>query len=384
MTLQTRIIKPHDVLMLRGNKSFGDSGEHGTSSMPPSPSVLSGALRTFWLAEKNINLSDYTNKENPLKKEAMDEPLRSQLGTPSELGSFKLAECGLVRKTSNNYERLYPVPSDLVLQKANKTDDKVEIFALQPHTLDEQLFGSHNGQLAILQAPAGKPESGYWLTETGFNDYLAGKKPQFAQLVKTSELWKSEWRLGIALDAHARTASDGQLYTTEAIALKDNVFLSVSITGAPDFPKTGTLRLGGDGHAAGFNTITLSSLPTISPKDKRIKLLLTSSAIFQKGSQLPSLEDKQDGRIYFEGGSAKVIAASIPRHHVISGWDLAKWQPKPAERVVPMGAVYWLDDIQYNGTSLQTALQNLLLDKLEPQRKAEGYNACVLANWTTL
>ncbi|HNC03751.1 MAG TPA: type III-B CRISPR module-associated Cmr3 family protein, partial [Agitococcus sp.] len=131
-----------------------------------------------------------------------------------------------------------------------------------------------------------------------------------------------------------------------------------------------------------FNTITPSSLPTIQVKDKRIKLLLTSPAIFGKGSQLPSLEDKQDGRIYFKGGSAKVVAASIPRHHVISGWDLANWQPKPAERVVPTGAVYWLDDVQYNGTSLQTALQDLLLCHLDPQRKAEGYNACLIANWT--
>ena len=45
MSLQTRLITPLDVLMLRGNKSFGDADEHGTSTMPPSPSVLSGALR---------------------------------------------------------------------------------------------------------------------------------------------------------------------------------------------------------------------------------------------------------------------------------------------------------------------------------------------------
>lgn len=381
MSLQTRLLKPLDVLMLRGNQSFGEAGEHGKSSMPPSPSVLSGALRSFWLADKGVNLASYTDTDKPLQTNELDEPLRSQLGTPSQIGSFRLADCGVARKNNNNYERLYPLPSDLVLQKLAKDNASLALYALQPQTLHSDLMGCHHGQLAILKAPAGKPEGGYWLTESGFNAYLKGQSPTVNHLIKTSELWKSDWRLGIALDSTSRTASEGQLYTTEAIALQKDIFLTVSMLGANDFPKEGTLRLGGDGRAAGFESVALSQLDTIQATDKRIKLLLTSPAIFGKGSQLPSLEDKQDDRIYFEGGSAKVVAASIPRHQVVSGWDLANWQPKPAERVVPTGAVYWLDDIQYSGTSLQTALQNLLLCHLDPQRKAEGYNACLLANW---
>ena len=377
MSLQTRLIKPLDVLMLRGNKSFGDAGEHGTSSMPPSPSVLSGALRSFWLAEKGID----TLKFKTMPVTELKEPLLSQLGTPTDVGSFRLADCGLVRKNAKINERIYPLPSDLVLQKLTKDDNSLTLYALQPQNLASDFLGSYQGQLAILKAPAGKPEGGYWLNEAGFRAYLKGEKPNLSHLIKTSDLWKSDWRLGIALDNQSRTASDGQIYTTEAIALQKDIFLTVSITGANDFPQKGTLRLGGDGRAAGFEVATHSLLPTIQAKDKRIKLLLTSPAIFSNGSELPSLQDLKDGRIYFDGGSARVVTTSIPRHHVISGWDLAKWQPKPAERVVPTGAIYWLDDIQYSGTSLQTALQDLLLCHLDPQRKAEGYNGCILANW---
>lgn len=375
MSLQSRLIKPLDVLMLRGNKSFGDSGEHGTSSMPPSPSVLSGALRSFWLAEHGID----TLKFKTMPVTDLKEPLTSQLGTPTHLGSFRLADCGLVRKNEKLYERLYPLPSDLVLQKLTKDNDSLTLYALQAQILSNDLMGCHHGQLAVLKAPAGKPESGYWLNEAGFKAYLNGEKPNLSHLVKTSNLWKSDWRLGIALDSQSRTASEGQIYTTEAIALQKDVFLTVSMAGANDFPKTGTLRLGGDGRAAGFEVLpTLSLLPSIKAKETRIKLLLTSPALFKNGSQLPNVKD---GRVYFDGGSARVVSASIPRHHVISGWDLANWQPKPAERVVPTGAVYWLDDVQYSGTSLQTALQELLLCHLDPQRKAEGYNNCILANW---
>lgn len=374
MSLQSRLIKPLDVLMLRGNKSFGDSGEHGTSSMPPSPSVVSGALRSFWLAEHDID----TLKFKTMPVTDLKEPLTSQLGTPTNVGSFRLADCGLVCKNNNTYERLYPLPSDLVLQQLTKANDSLKLYALQPQSLSNDFMGSYQGQLAILKAPAGKPEGGYWLNESGFRAYLKGEQPNLTHLIKTSDLWKSDWRLGIALDSQARTASEGQIYTTEAIALQKDIFLAVTIAGANDFPSKGTLRLGGDGRAAGFESVTFSLLPTIQAKDKRIKLLLTSPAIFNQGSQLPNVKD---GRVYFDGGSARVVSASIPRHHVISGWDLANWQPKPAERVVPTGAVYWLDDVQYSGTSLQTALQELLLCHLDPQRKAEGYNNCILANW---
>ena len=365
MSVQTRLIKPLDVLMLRGNKSFGDSGEHGTSSMPPSPSVLSGALRSFWLAEKGID----TVKFKTMSVTDLQEPLLSQLGIPLEAGSFRLADCGLVRKNEKIFERIYPLPSDLVLQKPTKENNSLTLYALRPQNLASDFLGSYQGQLAILKAPAGKPEGGYWLNEVGFRAYLKGEKPSLSHLVKTSDLWKSDWRLGIALDRESQ---------------KD-IFLAVSIAGANDFPEKGTLRLGGDGRAAGFEVLpALSLLPSIKAKETRIKLLLTSPALFKNGSKLPSLQDLQDGRIYFDGGSARVVSASIPRHHVISGWDLAEWQPKPAERVVPAGAVYWLDDIQYSGTSLQTAIQDLLLCHLDSQRKAEGYNSCILANWINL
>ena len=156
MSLQTRLIKPLDVLMLRGNKSFGDAGEHGTSSMPPSPSVLSGALRSFWLAEKGID----TLKFKTMPVTELKEPLLSQLGTPTDVGSFRLADCGLVRKNAKINERIYPLPSDLVLQKLTKDDNSLTLYALQPQNLASDFLGSYQGQLAILKAPAGKPEGG--------------------------------------------------------------------------------------------------------------------------------------------------------------------------------------------------------------------------------
>lgn len=380
MNTQIRLIQPLDILLLRGNKSFGDTGEHGASSMPPSPSVLAGALRSFWLAELGCDLQKFKSA----KAQDFAEPIRSQLGTPSEPCGFRLAHSGLARRVNAQYERVFPIPTDLVIQKDSKDAKEPTIYALKPTRLPDGLLSqmAEGQQVPMLQAPAGKPETQYWLDEAGYHLYLHGRAKEISikNLVKVSELWKKDYRLGIALDSDKRTAAEGQLYTTEAIALCEGVQLVAEIQGAPEFPKKGNLRLGGDGRGAGFEAGTLKPLPSIQAKNGKIKLILTSPAIFAGGWKLPS-QDEQ-GRIQFAGGSARVVTASVPRHQVISGWNLAEWKPKPAERVVPTSSVYWLEDVQCDAAaSLQAALQELLLSDIDPQRRAEGYNAGVLAAW---
>ncbi len=376
---QFLVIEPLDILMLRGNAAFGDAGQHASSSMPPNPSVVAGALRSFWLADAQVDLKKFSSA----KLEDLAEPIRSQLGTPTQPQGFRLQHNGLVRKVGGKFERLFAAPSDVVIQKTTKDAEKPEIYALKPQVLADGLMSNlpDGQQVPMLQAPAGKPESGYWLTEQGFNDYLHGKKPSIQQLVKSSELWKQEIRLGIALETQARTASDGQIYTTEAIALHKDVYLLAEIQGAPDFPEKGNLRLGGDGRGAAFTSQQIAHLNVATAKEGKIKLLLTSPAIFPQGWKLPT-QDEQDV-IHFQGGTARVVTASVPRHQVVSGWNIAKWEPKAAERVTPNGSVYWLDQVQFEGdaASLQNALQALLVSDTDVQRQAEGYNACVLANW---
>ena len=43
-------VQPLDVLMIRGNKSFGGEGQHGEAVMPPWPSLFAGAFRSALLA----------------------------------------------------------------------------------------------------------------------------------------------------------------------------------------------------------------------------------------------------------------------------------------------------------------------------------------------
>ena len=66
----------------------------------------------------------------------------------------------------------------------------------------------------------------------------------------------------------------------------------------------------------------------------------------------------------------------MPRAEVVSGWNLALRQPKPAERAAPSGSVYWIDDLDATPVQLRKlAEQGLWVDANQnASRRAEGFN----------
>ena len=113
-------------------------------------------------------------------------------------------------------------------------------------------------------------------------------------------------------------------------------------------------------------------------EERRFRLLLTTPAIFPDGWRLPGVD--AGGRWHFDGGSARLVAASHDRLQSVSGWDLAQRAPKPAVRAVPAGAVYWLDDLQGDPQSLLAQVAAGLPIE-DATRRAEGFNNCLLARW---
>ena len=96
-----------------------------------------------------------------------------------------------------------------------------------------------------------------------------------------------------------------------------------------------------------------------------------------------------------DGCTARLVAASVNRADVISGWDLAKWSqvdesgrkkggPKPAQRVAPVGSVYWFDDFQGKTEALgKLVAEGLWAISSYPDRgrQAEGFNNILIAAW---
>jgi len=370
-------IAPQDVLYLRGNKLFGDPGDDAMAQMPPWPSVAAGAIRSRMLVDHGINPSAFATGDALLSDD-----LAAVLGTPEEQGSFRLAHFGLARQVDGQIEPLFPLPSDIVVFK--NEDNSLDIIHLEPQPLPDGVMGAVKTPcLPVLKTnKQRKPERGYWLHGSAITAYIAGKTLDQKDLIHSDKLWKTDPRLGIALDADQRTAEQGRIYTTDAIALCLDVGFVADVAGASDcLPGDGLLRFGGDGRAAEVQSCEYTwPQPNWREIDRqqRFRLVLRSPGIFDDGWRLPGM--KNDGRWYCGGGSARLVSAALSRFEVISGWDIARHCPKPAQRVAPTGSVYWLDDWQGDVSELKNSMKHGLPCH-DKSRQAEGFNHCIITAW---
>lgn len=402
---ETRFIEPLDVLFLRGNKLFGDPGSYGEALIPPWPSAAAGALRSRLLADAGVDLAAFARGD-------IDHP---ELGTPRRPGPFTVTAFHLARRGADGVvEPLYAPPADLVLSR--DVEGKSQARALTPTPLPTGegpkpgviLSSAPLPWLPVLAEPQrGKPESGYWLTAAGWRDYLAGQVPAAGHWVNASELWAIDPRVGVGLDADARRAADGKLFSVQAVAMRPGIGFLAQVAGAA-LPRTGTLRLGGDGRAAALSSVEVDwpepDYAAIAAA-ARCRLVLTTPGLFSSlpsgepalsrvegtrgvraGGWLPAgVTRADDGGYGFDlhGVKGRLICATVARPEVVSGWDLAQWQPKPAQRFAPAGSVYWLDELTATPESLRSLVrQGLWLPgNTEHGRRAEGFNRVRLAAW---
>lgn len=382
-TMHTHFIEPLDVLILRGNKLFGAPGSHGEGLVPPWPSAAAGALRSMLLAERGIDPAAYARGE-------IDDP---ELGRPGAPGRFELCGFGLARMDEQwHLAPLQALPADLIVETDNSSaPPRRTVRRMQPGTPAPGLLSSSPlPQLPILAQPQRVKAAGsLWLTAQGWQRYLDGHLPRPPELLTSGELWQIDERVGIGMDTQRRSAADGQLYTTQAVALQPGVGFVVRSRGA-DLPESAGLRFGGDGRGA---RLRRPAANVVSPEPDwdalaragRCRVVLTSPGLFAGGWRLPGMQ--ADGRVALPGLSARCVSAAVPRAEVISGWDLARQTPRTAQRAAPAGSVYWLTDLQASGETLRKLANDGLWagspedDAIADvaERRAQGFNRCMAA-----
>lgn len=105
-------------------------------------------------------------------------------------------------------------------------------------------------------------------------------------------------------------------------------------TVSAELPKNGDL-LGGDGRAAALHPCDARP-PTAD--HAAIAAHGTASCAFHAGRERLALPGVDAQGRFALGGVRSVVCAAVPRFEAISGWDLARRQPKPAQRVAPPAA----------------------------------------------
>ncbi|RME81387.1 MAG: type III-B CRISPR module-associated protein Cmr3 [Zetaproteobacteria bacterium] len=363
---ETLFLEPIDALYLRGNRLFGvTGGDDAPAQMPPWPSAVAGAIRSRMLVDGKVSLTDFAAGEASIENARLGEAL----GTPENPGSFRIARFSLARRRGESVEPLLPLPADWT---AFGSVDDLRLAAARPAPLPQGVQGS----VALEQMPRlslEEPEkalSGFWLTFEGLARWLRDEDIKDG-LVPVSELWRTDARLGIAMDARLRTAERSRIYTSDAVALARDVGFLAEVEGADGLvPRSGLLRFGGDGRGVRVHKARVEwPEPDWDEirRTGRFRLLLTSPGIF---------EDAWKPRV--EG--ARLVAAAVPRGEVVSGWDLAKGAPKPAQRCAPTGSVYWFDGFRGDIEDLKR-LARKPLPSADPVRIAEGFNTCLIGNW---
>ena len=400
-------IEPLDVLMLRGNRSFGDSGEHGETLMPPWPSVFAGALRSALLGNDARRLAEFvkvgssafsSETERALQmRSVLGDALFNVLGTPQQPGTFRVtwASLGRVAPGAQTPQALLPLPADLLVADAR---DALPM-ALTPTPWPPGTSGAQSLPMVALlrSAKQVKPAGGRCLDGNALAAHLRGAP--VASTESTALLYTSATRLGIALDAKTRTARDHALYTTDAVAFCQDTGFIVGVQGDSGLlPMHGLLRLGGDAKGARYRDLPFDAPgPALPRQGERFRLILTTPGLFAHG-WLPGgvvADDAGDThakaatlRLRGPGFGARLACAAIGRHEVVSGWDLAQWQPKTAQRAVPAGSVYWFDEFEGDAGKLASWVahglsgENESTTPAQQQRRAEGFNNALLGAWT--
>jgi len=396
-----RFLNPLDVLFVRGNKSFGDPGSYGESLIPPRPSVAAGALRTRLLVDDGINLAAFAAGK-------IEHPI---VGTPDRPGPFRLTAFHLARRhAAGNVEALLPLPADMAVARPHAgggrdSGDGILFQVIVPSELSFSRTGWASSyplplHPVLRQRVRTKPVGGYWLTESGWRKYLQGRTDldPAADIIHSGRLWKLDVRVGVGLDATTRAAAEGRLFSAEAIAFMKRehgadyeVGFLVAIAGLDDDARLcrGVIRLGGDGRAAAIEAVQGYQPPEADYErvaaERKCRLVLATPGIFQKG-WLPDGVTESSDNYWFElhGVRGRLVAGCIPRAEVVSGWDLAKELPKAAQRAVPAGTVYWLDELEARPEDLQRLTESgLWADPCpNPQRRAEGFNRVWVASWS--
>jgi len=101
------VIRPMDVWLFRDGKPFRAGEDHAAETLfPPSPFTLQGAIRTKVLADKGVNLAEFAKngERNP-------DP---DVGYGENFGKLRLRGPLLMRCKDGKWERLIPMPTDVV------------------------------------------------------------------------------------------------------------------------------------------------------------------------------------------------------------------------------------------------------------------------------
>lgn len=317
-------VHPLDTVFFRDGKPFSMGEDTWADGVfPPYPSVIYGALRTWYIAR---HASAYTNdaieESGRIKLESIQYRLPKGLHLPMPLDLVSPKHKSEPEKNKEVRDKVYRMIK-LGLRPEGSED------VMSSHALPQLLMPPQGIEVESL-------DDGLMSNEGDFERYLQGALAE-VEVRRIKDFAITEPKVGIGRDDATNAASDSMLYRVGMRRSSDfRIVISANLPNEDSATEHSLIKLGAEGKFAEVNVEPVRrqrpAVPTVAINKGGFKLYLSTPAIFKQGWK-PDLASK--------GISAELIAAAIGKPVHIGGFDMKKRQPKPMYKAVPAGSVYY-------------------------------------------
>jgi len=346
----------------------------------PWPSTVLGALRSAWgrgeeaRSDTMFDSNDWLTRTAPIQ-------LRRTLVLRRQHGAAWRVE-----------DLTWPVPLDALWLEA--THEVLRLDPVQPTapTLGCDDDDAREGLWRPLLADASKPlKAPRWWSSEDFTSWLAGKSVSVRRDALTTT---RRVQVHVGIRPEELTSDDGVLFSHDVVETLDpsgEWAIGVEVE-LPEGGRPNVATLGSDSRLARLESLpatlfepparVLEAFRTASPG---LRLVAVSPLCFANGwlpDGLTESEGSYRGRLPGLDHEVILRAAFVPRPIHVSGWDMAKSEPKPTSRMVPPGAVYFFERADGEPFS-ETVARSLWLAALGT-RTDEGFGCVVPGVWCPL
>ena len=359
-------IRPLDTLFFKDGKPFSRGDETWADGVfPPYPSVVYGALRTWFISQDPGGFSKDTLDKS---KEITINQICYEFGQE---------------------EVQMPMPLDLAEPKATSKRDEVkikkeyEVVSLIPEMIENKV-SSYPCKM-VLMPPKGRlveeVEQGF-LAKSALITYLNTPDADFS-VRKLADVVQTEPKVGIGRNYFTNAINESMLYR---VGMRRAPYFRLLVDfdlpdGATVAPEASYfIKLGAENKVAEIQVIsskkTKIASDNIKLKSRRFKLYLATPAIFIKNGWYPDL--------IAHNINATLVAAAIGKPLHIGGFDMKNNSPKTMFKAVPAGSVFFYEAAESeNMETLKESLFGKSVSEEFPEEKMknQGFGIAYVGNW---
>ena len=342
-------IIPLDTVFFGDGRPFTMGEDSWTTGIfPPYPSVIYGALRGAYFAQRKHQIADHDFD-------------RQRATIISETEQFCIRR--IFYKIGADL--VFPLPLDCVNDK--QATNTLKIFMLQLHDHNKAVISNYPYEKRLSQNSGPKQkiveqiEDGL-MNKIVFQAYLTDTLKHPFGIQRIGDIVTAEPKVGIGREDRRHAAEESKLFRITSRRLESRLqtrkdstqklSILVECDNLDNFTHQGLLGFGGEGKAAAYTQIVdakmTKAFSLVQPKICReyFKLYLATPTIFKQGWKPKWGSNQTEFYNIFPkaretGLEIQLVAAALGKPLTIGGFDIRAGHPKIMRKAVPAGSVYY-------------------------------------------